>query len=112
VSNPLSKKRWSQFVSQARGANVLEIRIKRQDKRNAVVLRYSGQVPKKKSRVNGEWSISRGGREAEALDADVLAFLNQAREHFFVHRGEGLEDEKYADGAMEAKGTPIKGETA
>ena len=109
----VNKVRFQQFLRQARGANVHEIHVNRLVKRNAIVLRYNGRAPKKKQRVTGEWQITKGERDEAEITADIHAFLAMAREHFFVHRGEGLEDEAFADEAMEAKTTQLsKGEVA
>lgn len=104
----VSKVRYQQFVNQARGQNVLEVHVNRQDRKNEVVIHYNGKAPKKKgSRLTGQWRITRGEKDAAAIDGEIKAFLEMARKHFFVHRGEGLEDQKFADAKQEAEAKPI-----
>lgn len=104
----LNKKRFQQFLQQAKGTKVFEIHVNRLDRGKAIVLRYNGKSSgKRANRLTGEWSISRGEKDEATLEGEVKAFLQMAREHFFVHRGEGLDDGRFADEAMEAKGKPI-----
>lgn len=108
MSTQLSKMRFQQFMKQAKGIRLAEIHVNRVDKRKNVVLQYNGRAPKGRTRITGEWLIAKGERDEAAINADIRAFLDEARKTFYVHRGEGLEDETFADAAMEAKGTPIK----
>ncbi len=112
MSNPLSKSKFSQFVRQAKGAQVFEIHVNRTNKGKTAVLHYNGRAPKGKTRLTGQWTISRDGRDEEDVVKDVKAFLELARKTFYVHRGEGLEDDSYADEKMEAKGKPITSESS
>lgn len=108
MSTPLNKMRFQQFVKQAKGVRLAEIHVNREDTPKDVVLKYNGRAPKGRTRLTGKWMILKGNRDEAAIDADVKAFLDEARKTFYVHRGEGLEDESFADTAMEAKGKPIK----
>lgn len=103
----LNKVRFQQFLRQAKGLQLQEIHVNRVDKRKHVVLQYNGRTPKAKQRLTAEWQIVRGERDEQAIAEDVKAFLEEARKHFFVHRGQGLEGEVYADPTMEAKAKPI-----
>ena len=104
----LNKKKFQQFLQQAKGTKVFEIHVNRLDRGKAVVLRYNGKSSgKRANRLTAEWSIARGEKDDAALDGEVAQFLAMARQHFFVHRGDGLEHDRFADTEMEAKGTPI-----
>ncbi len=46
----LSLAKFNQFVNQARGQNVHELHVNRQDRRKEILLRYNGKAPKKKRR--------------------------------------------------------------
>ena len=105
----LNNNRFQQFLRQAKGADAFEASVSRADKRDAVILKYSAKVAKKRQLLTGEWSIPRGERSEDEVATDIQSFLEEMRKHFVVTRGEGLADERYA-GATEAKGTPIKGE--
>ena len=103
----LNKKNFQLFMNQARGAEVTELHVDLHERKNGVVLQYNGRSPKKKTRLTGEWSISRTNKDDAALKAEIKEFLDMARQHFFVRRGEGLSDESYSDADMEAESKPI-----
>jgi hypothetical protein len=103
----LNKAKFQQFVKQARGQRLTELHVLRVNKKGNAVLQYNGRAPKVKSRSTGEWTIVRADRSDDEVNADIKAFLELARKHFFVTRGEGLEDDVFADEAMEKKATPI-----
>ncbi len=107
MSLAISKARFKQFLNQARGANVMEVHVNRQNKRNAVVLKYNGKAPKMKTRVTAEWTIPRGELDDAAIDAAIKEFLGMLRKHFFVKRGENLQGDTYADATQEAEAKPI-----
>ena len=108
MSTQLNKIRYQQFVKQAKGIRLAEVHINRVDKRKNVILKYNGRVPKGRSRLTGEWSITKGERDEAAINDEIKTFLNEVRKTFYVHRGEGLEADAFADATMEAKATPIK----
>lgn len=99
----VNKTRYKNFLQQARGAKIFEIHVNREDKQSAVVLKLNGRAPRGGKRVTGEWTIPKADKDETALTEAVKAFLDQARQSFLVHRGEGLEDEVYADPEQEAK---------
>ena len=84
MSLAISKARFKQFLNQARGANVMEVHVNRQNKRNAVVLKYNGKAPKMKTRVTAEWTIPRGELDDAAIDAAIKEFLGMLRKHRLV----------------------------
>ncbi len=103
--------KFQQFLKQARGVQVLELHVSRQDRRKDVLLRYNGKGTGKQGKaLVGEWTIARGEKDEAALEAEVQKFLELARKHFVVKRGEGLTDERYADAAQETKVAPIVAE--
>jgi hypothetical protein len=112
MSSPLNKSKFQQFVRQAKGAQVFEIHVNRADKGKNAVLHYNGRASKGKNRLTAQWTIPRADRDEADVTKDIQAFLELARKTFYVHRGEGLEDEAYADEAMEAKGKPITSESS
>ena len=105
----VNKVRYKNFVQQANGAKIFEIHVNREDKQSQVVLKFNGRAPRGNKRVTGEWTIAKGEKDADALQAEVKAFLDMARKTFVVRRGDGLEDEVYADPEQEAKLDAIKG---
>jgi hypothetical protein len=107
MSSALNKSRFQQFVKQARGQRLTELHVRRVNKKGNAVLQYNGRAPKVKARSTGEWTIVRADRSDEEINADIKAFLELARKHFFITRGEGLEDDAFADEVMEKKATPI-----
>lgn len=108
MSSALNKTRFQQFLKQAKGQRLTELHVRRANKKGNAVLQYNASAKKKgKSRNTGEWTVTRGERSEDEINADIKAFLELARKHFFVTRGEGLEDECFADEAMEKKATPI-----
>jgi hypothetical protein len=102
----MNKVRFQQFLKQAKGLRLHEVHVRRINKKS-VILQYNGRASKGKSRLTGEWAIARGERDESAINEDINSFLGQLRKHFFVKRGEGLEDAVFGDEAMEAKATPI-----
>ena len=107
----LNKARYLQFMKQAKGMRLSEVHVTRQEKKRHVVLKYNGKAHKTKNRLTGEWQIAKEEREEAAITEDIKSFLAELRKHFFVHRGQGLEGETFADESMEAKATPIKNES-
>jgi hypothetical protein len=103
----VDKMRFQQFVKQAKGSKVFEIHVNREEKKNAILLRYNGRAPKQRTRLTGQWRIEKGEKEEGALQTEIVDFLTLARKHFFVHRGDGLKDEAFADPDQEAEATPI-----
>ena len=108
--NAISKARFQQFLRQAKGVQLNEIHVRRQNKKKFVTLQYNGRTLKGKGRMAGEWQIPNDAEET--VTENINAFLAQARKHFFVKRGEGLEGDVYSDAAMDKKVVPIVAESS
>ena len=86
----VNKRKWMLFEKQARGADVTEIHVAREDGAGAVVLKYNGTSRRFGRKVTSEWVIDSKGKDPTALEQEVRAFLERARKSFFVRREGGL----------------------
>lgn len=103
----INKVKFQQFVKQAKGQKIFELYVSREDRKSHVLLLFNGRAPRQRNRLNGQWRIDIGDKDAAAVNAEVNEFLATARKHFIVERGTGLEDEVFADAEHEAKVAPI-----
>ena len=88
MANPVNSRKWMLFVKQAKGSNVTEIHVAREDRAGHAVLKYNGKA--RNGRImTGEWVMDKEA-EAAAVDAEIRDFLERARKNFFVRREGGL----------------------
>jgi hypothetical protein len=103
----LNKVKYQQFVRQARGAQISEVHVRRQDKGKAVHVQYNAKARKGRGQLNGVWSIARDEKSDEQIVTEIKTFLDLVRKDFFVKRGEGLQGDALADAKQEAEVKPI-----
>lgn len=107
MSEAINKKKWMLFLKQAKGADVTEIHVGREDRAAAVVLRYNGKSRRFGRAVTAEWLIDSKDKEPAKVEAEVREFLERARKSFFVKREGSLAGEAYKsaqdDEAQKAK---------
>lgn len=110
----LNRMKWFQFVKQAKGLNITDMHVKREDRGSHAFLKYNGRARNGRI-IQGEWNVE--GDDAAAVDASVKAFLELARKEFFVKRegslaGEGFksaqDDAAAAAKPLVADGGPAK----
>jgi hypothetical protein len=107
----LNKVKWNTFVKQAKGSDITEIHVGREERGPLVVLKYNGKN-RKGGRVTGEWAIDREGKDDAALAAAIKDLLERARKDFFVRREGGLQGDAFGSKQEEEgfKAKPIVGE--
>lgn len=88
-SEALNKLKLQKFRARCRSAGVAIVHVSRTDRRGQVLLRYNGRDGKK-SLHNGEWVVSRNGRDAEQVEGAVNDFVRLLREEFRLV-GHGIE---------------------
>ncbi|MCW8140170.1 MAG: hypothetical protein KIT58_14820 [Planctomycetota bacterium] len=110
MSDQMNRLKYTQFVRQAKGNDVTEVQVTRQDRRDKVVLQYVGTARKSRQRFNGEWAVPRADRTDEQVKDDIRKFLDQARKDFFVRRGEGLQGDEWHDAAQDVEVKTIQGD--
>ncbi|MBI3725800.1 hypothetical protein HY251_17880 [bacterium] len=95
MSEAMNKVKWQQFVKQARGLNVTEAHVKREDRSpTQVVLKYNGRARNGRI-IAGEWTIETKDKEEPYVTSAIKEFLERARKDFFVKRESGLEGEAF-----------------
>lgn len=99
----LNKVKYKQFLNQARGAQIQEVNVRRQDKGKAVQLQYQAKARKGRGLLNGVWTIAREEKSEDQLLGEIKEFLDMLRKDFFVKRGEGLSGDALADAAQEVE---------
>jgi hypothetical protein len=112
MSDAMNKKKWLLFAKQAKGADIQEIHVAREDRGTSVILKYNAKAPRYGRVVTGEWHIETKDQDAKdkdpaKVDEEVRAFLDKARRDFFVKREGGLAGDafkgKQDDEASKAK---------
>lgn len=86
MSDAMNKKKWMLFAKQAKGANIQEIHVVREDRGTTVILKYNAKAPRYGRVVTGEWTIDTKGVEPAKVEEGVRTFLEKARKDFFVRR--------------------------
>ena len=102
----MNKVKYQTFAKQAKGADITEIHVDREERGTHVVLTYNGKSRKGGRMVTGEWVIDRTERDEAAVAAAVREFLERARKDFFVRREAGLAGDAFAskqDEGLKAK---------
>jgi hypothetical protein len=104
----LNKVKWQQFVKQAKGLNITDVHIKREDRGGNALLKYNARARNGRI-ITGEWAIEAKGKEASAVDGEIRTFLELARKDFFVKREGDLAGEgwKSAQDDEAAKTKPL-----
>src|SRR5579871_3100727 len=107
MSETMNKVKWQQFVKQAKGLNIAEAHVKREDRGpTTVVLKYNGRARNGRI-VSGEWVVESKDKDEAFVTSAIKEFLDRARKEFFVKRESGLEGNAYAstqeDEAKKAK---------
>lgn len=112
MSEAMNKMKWNTFVKQAKGSDITEIHVGREDRGAVVHIKYNGKNRKGGRLVSGEWLIEKGEKDEAAIGAIIKEFLDRARKDFFVRREGGLQGDafgsKQEDDGLKAK--PIVGE--
>src|SRR5215467_1020498 len=90
----LNKAKWIQFVKQAKGLNIQDMHVKREDRGAKAVLKYNGRARNGRI-IQGEWAIESKDKEASAVDGEIKTFLELARKEFFVKREGNLGGEAF-----------------
>jgi hypothetical protein len=93
MASQINSKKWMLFVKQAKGSNVTDMHVAREDRAGHVVLKYNGKA--RNGRImTGEWvidsKVDQKDRPAAEVEAEVREFLEKARKNFFVRREGGL----------------------
>ncbi len=109
----MNKVKWQTFVRQAKGADITEIHVDREERAAAVLVKYNGKNRKGGRVVTGEWVVEKAGKDAVAVAAAIHAFLDRARKDFFVKREPGLSGDSFASKQEEegGKARTIVGDT-
>ena len=107
MSDAINKKKWMLFVKQAKGLDIAEIRIGREDRGGKAHLKYNAKAPRFGRMVVGEWLVELEGKDAAGVEGEIKAFLDKARKEFFVKREAGLTGEGYR-AAQELEGEKAK----
>jgi hypothetical protein len=112
MSEAMNKVKWNTFAKQAKGSDITEIHVDREDKGPQVVIKYNGKNRKGGRIVTGEWVIEKGEKDEAAIGAVIKEFLERARKDFFVRREGKLQGDAFGSKQEEEglKAKPIVGE--
>ena len=107
----LNKVKYKQFLNQARGAQIQEVHVRRQNKGKAVQVQYQARARKGRGLLNGVWSIPRADKSEDQITGEIKEVLDMLRKDFYVKRGDGLSGDALADAAQEVEVKQIKAES-